>query len=51
MQIGDELGEAGLGADISPDIRIVVRIRREVMLLNPGVAFRYGTGDMGIRLG
>jgi hypothetical protein len=43
-QVDDEMDDVGLEVEISPDIRTVVRVPREVMSLNPSVAFE-SSGD------
>jgi hypothetical protein len=49
--VENEIGDTLFMAEKSPDVRTVLRIRREIMSLNLGVHFRHSQNEMLFRLG
>jgi hypothetical protein len=47
----DEIGAVFPGTGMSPDVQSVVRIRSEIMMLNPAVHCNYSPEDMLVRFG
>jgi hypothetical protein len=45
-QVDDEMDGVRLEIEIAPDMRISARVPREVMSLNPSVAFTYSGDEM-----
>jgi hypothetical protein len=50
-QIEYEIEAVVMGAEISPGVRTIVRVRREITMLNPPVHFKYSLDNMLVRLG
>jgi hypothetical protein len=50
-QVEDETEGPLSATDLSPDVRTVLRIRREIMLLLPGAQFKESQDEMLFRLG